>query len=312
MEILAGVVAAAAPLIYAVVGETLTEKAGVVNLSLDGSIMLSAMVAFAAASASGSVLLGFGAAMLVSMAIAAGVAVSAIALRLNQIAVGFVLFLFTKQLALFFGDPYIGKPGPQVPAWDLPLLADIPWVGPVFFSHNLSVYGSFLAVVAAGWFLAYTRRGLELRAVGERPEAAHSRGIPVNRYRYVATVVGGAFVGMAGAAVSLDQIAGWRENLTVNMGWIALAFVIFGGWNPWRVALACFAYRGLLFVAGEFQVQFPEFVQVLTQLPFLLMIFALTVLSTERFRSLGNRFPRLRPLLSGESPTALGTTFHPD
>jgi simple sugar transport system permease protein len=174
----------------------------------------------------------------------------------------------------------------------------------VLFSHNLSVYGSFLAVIAAGWFLAFTRSGLELRAVGERPEAAHARGIPVNRIRYVATLVGGAFVGMAGAAVSLDQIAGWRENLTVNMGWIALAFVIFGGWNPWRVALACFAYRGLLFFAGEFQVQFPEFVQVLTQLPFLLMIFALTVLNTERFRSLGNRFPRLRPILAGEAPTA--------
>jgi simple sugar transport system permease protein len=312
MEVLAGVVAAAAPLIYAVVGETITEKAGVVNLSLDGSIMLSAMVAFAAAATSGSVIVGFVAAMLVSMAIAGVVAFSAIGLRLNQIAVGFVLFLFAKQLALFFGDPYIGQSGPQVAAWDLPLLADLPWVGPVLFSHNLSVYGSFLAVIAAGWFLANTRSGLELRAVGERPEAAHARGIPVNRIRYVATLVGGAFVGMAGAAVSLDQIAGWRENLTVNMGWIALAFVIFGGWNPWRVALACFAYRGLLFFAGEFQVQFPEFVQVLTQLPFLLMIFALTVLNTERFRSLGNRFPRLRPILGGEAPTALGTTFHPE
>ena len=202
MEVLAGVVAAAAPLIYAVVGETITEKAGVVNLSLDGSIMLSAMVAFAAAATSGSVIVGFVAAMLVSMTIAGVVAFSAIGLRLNQIAVGFVLFLFAKQLALFFGDPYIGEAGPQVAAWDLPLLADIPWVGPVLFSHNLSVYGSFLAVIAAGWFLAFTRSGLELRAVGERPEAAHARGIPVNRIRYVATLVGGAFVGMAGAAVS--------------------------------------------------------------------------------------------------------------
>jgi simple sugar transport system permease protein len=112
MEVLAGVVAAAAPLIYAVVGETITEKAGVVNLSLDGSIMLSAMVAFAAAATSGSVIVGFVAAMLVSMAIAGVVAFSAIGLRLNQIAVGFVLFLFAKQLALFFGDPYIGGRAP--------------------------------------------------------------------------------------------------------------------------------------------------------------------------------------------------------
>ncbi|HEX5630232.1 MAG TPA: ABC transporter permease, partial [Acidimicrobiia bacterium] len=258
MEVLAGVVAASAPLIYAVVGETITEKAGVVNLSLDGSIMLSAMVGFAAAASSGSVVVGFVAAVAVSTAIAGIVAFSAIELRLNQIAIGFVLFLFAKQLALFFGDPYIGRNGPQVPSWDLPLLSDIPVLGEVFFTHNLSVYGSFVAVGAAAWFLSRTRRGLELRAVGERPEAAHARGIRVNPMRYAATLVGGAFVGMAGAAVSLDQIAGWRENLTVNLGWIALAFVIFGGWNPWRVALACLAYRGLLFVAGEFQVEFPE------------------------------------------------------
>ena len=312
MEIVAGVVAASAPLIYAVVGETITEKAGVVNLSLDGSILLSAMTGFAAAATTGSVVMGFLAAMAVSMLIAGVIAFSGIALRLNQIAVGFVLFLLAKQLALFFGDPYIGRTGPQVPAWDIPLLSDIPVVGEVLFSHNLSVYGSFLAVIAAALFLSRTRRGLDLRAVGERPEAAHARGIAVNRYRYVATLVGGAFVGMAGAAVSLDQIAGWRENLTVNLGWIALAFVIFGGWNPWRVALACFVYRGLLFAAGEFQVQFPEFVQVLTQLPFLLMILALTVLNTERFRRFADRFPRLRPFLAGEAPTALGTTFHPE
>lgn len=312
MEIVAGVVAAAAPLVYAVVGETITEKAGVVNLSLDGSIMLSAMVAFAAAAGSGSVVVGFMAAMLVSMVIAGVVASSAIALRLNQIAVGFVLFLLAKQAALFFGDSYIGRPGPQVPAWDIPLLSDIPVVGEVLFSHNLSVYGAYLAVAVAAWFLARTRAGLAVRAVGERPEAAHARGIPVTRIRYLATLVGGAFVGMAGAAVSLDQIAGWRENLTVNMGWIALAFVIFGGWSPWRAAAACLAYRGLLFVAGEFQVQFPEFVQVLTQLPFLLMILALTLLNTERFRSLVSRVPRLRAVVSGEAPTALGTTFHPE
>lgn len=312
MEVIAGVVAASAPLIYAVVGETLTEKAGVVNLSLDGSIMLSAMVGFAAASTSGSVLVGFGAAMAVSMVIALVVAFSGIALRLNQIAVGFVLFLLAKQLALFFGDPYIGRTGPQVPAWDIPLLSDIPVLGQVFFSHNLSVYGSFVAVIGAAFFLSRTRSGLNVRAAGERPEAAHARGIAVNRTRYVTTVVGGALVGLAGAAVSLDQIAGWRENLTVNLGWIALAFVIFGGWNPWRVAMACLLYRGLLFVSGEFQVQFPEFVQVLTQLPFLLMILALTVLNTERFRVMASRFPRLRPFLAGEAPTALGTAFHPE
>ena len=309
MEILAGVVAAAAPLVYASIGETISEKAGVVNLSLDGSIMLSAMTGFAAATVADSVIVGFLAAMVVSGLIAALIAFASIELRLNQIAVGFVLFLLARQLALFFGDPYVGQVGPKVPTWNVPLLSDIPVLGEVLFSHNLSVYGAYLAVIGTSIFFYRTRHGLELQAVGEHPEAAFARGIPVNRLRYLYAIVGGALVGIAGAAVSLDQIAGWRENLTINLGWIALAFVIFGGWNPWRVALACFIYRYLLFLAGDLQETFPEFVQILTQLPFLLMIFALTVFNTEWFRRLGMRFPRWRAFLSSDAPSGLGTAF---
>lgn len=309
MEVLAGVIAAAAPLVYASIGETITEKAGVVNLSLDGSIMLSAMTGFAAAFATDSVIIGFLAAMAVSVAIALLVAFASIELRLNQIAVGFVLFLLARQLALFLGDSYVGQVGPKVPSWDIPLLSDIPVIGEVLFAHNLSVYGAYALVIATSFYFYRTRRGLELQAVGEHPEAAFARGIPVNRLRYVYTAIGGAFVGIAGAAVSLDQIAGWRENLTVNLGWIALAFVIFGGWNPWRVAMACFIYRYLLFLAGDLQDQFPEFVQILTQLPFLLMILALTVFNTRWFRELGTRFPRWRGFLSSDAPHGLGEAF---
>lgn len=309
MEVLAGVIAAAAPLVYASIGETISEKAGVVNLSLDGSIMLSAMTGFAAAITTGSVIVGFVAAMVVSAAIALLVAFASIELRLNQIAVGFVLFLLARRLALFFGESFVGEVGPKVPSWDVPLLSEIPILGPLLFSHNLSVYGAYLLVFATSMYFYRTRRGLELRAVGEHPEAAFARGIPVNRLRYVYTAVGGALIGVAGAAVSLDQIAGWRENLTINLGWIALAFVIFGGWNPWRVAMACLIYRYLLFLAGDLQAEFPAFVQILTQLPFLLMILALTVFNTEWFRRLGIRFPRWRAFLSSDAPKGLGTAF---
>jgi simple sugar transport system permease protein len=309
MEVLAGIVAAATPLVYATIGETISEKAGVINLSLDGSILLSAMVAFAAAFVSGSVVVGFAAAIVVSMAVAAIVAVANIELRLNQIAVGFVLFLLARELARFLGNSYVGQAGPKVQARDIPLLVDIPWVGEVFFSHNLSVYGSYVVIGLAYWFIYRTRRGLELQAVGERPEAAFARGIPVNRLRYIYTLVGGALVGVAGAAVSLDQIAGWREGLTTNLGWIALAFVIFGGWHPFRVALACYLYRGLLFVAGEFQETFPSLVQVLTQLPFLLMILMIVVINTEWFRRLGDRFPRWRNFLANAAPAGAGRVF---
>ncbi len=309
MEVLAGIVAAAAPLVYATIGETISEKAGVVNLSLDGSILLSAMTGFAAAFVTDSVIIGFLAAMVVSAAIAALVAFASIELRLNQIAVGFVLFLLARQLALFLGNSYVGERGPKVPAWDVPLLSDIPGIGTVFFQHNISVYGSYVVIFAAYWFIYRTRPGLILQGVGERPEAAFARGVQVNRLRYVYTIVGGSLVGVAGAAVSLDQIAGWREALTTNLGWIALAFVIFGGWHPYRVALACYLYRGLLFLAGEFQVQFPEFVQVLTQLPFLLMILMLTFINTDWFKRLGDRYPRWRNFLTSGAPSGSGQAF---
>ena len=310
MNTLAGIIAAAAPLIYAAIGETISEKAGVVNLSLDGSMLLAAMTGFAAAVASGSVIVGFGAAIAVSVAIAAIVAFSGIELRLNQIAVGFVLFLLARQLALFLGDSYVGRAGPKVPAWDIPLLSEIPFFGTVLFSHNLSVYGAYIVVALTYGFIYFTRPGLVLRGIGERPAAAFARGVPVNRLRYVYTLVGGALVGIAGAAVSLDQVAGWRENLTTNLGWIALAFVIFGGWHPLRVAGACLLYRGLLYVASELQGTFPSLVQVLGQLPFVLMILMLTVINTQWFRRLGDRHPRWRNLLGSNAPSALGTAFH--
>jgi ABC-type uncharacterized transport system permease subunit len=309
METIAGIVAASSPLIYATIGETINEKAGVVNLSLDGSIILSAMTGFAAAFVSGNVIVGFIAAMAVSMAVAAIVAFASIELKLNQIAVGFVLFLLATQLALFLGDSYVGEVGPKVPAWDVPGLSNLPFFGEVLFSHNLSVYGSFLVVITASAFFYRTRRGLELQAIGERPEAAFARGVPVNKLRYIYTLIGGALIGVAGASVSLDQIAGWRESGIRNLGWIALAFVIFGGWNPWRVASACLIYRALLFAAGEFQDELPELVQVLQTLPFLLMILALTAINTDWFKRLGDKFPRWRRLLASDAPGGLGIAF---
>jgi simple sugar transport system permease protein len=309
VEILAGIIAAATPLVYATAGETISEKAGVVNLSLDGSILLSAMVAFAAAFTTDSVIVGYAAGAATSMVVAALIAFASIELRLNQIAVGFVLFLLTRQLALFLGDSYVGEPGPKVPAWDVPLLSEIPVVGELFFQHNLSVYGSFVVVIASYLYIYKTRPGLALQGIGERPEAAFARGIPVNPLRYLYTILGGALVGVAGASVSLDQIAGWRENLTTNLGWIALAFVIFGGWHPLRVAFACYLYRGLLYVAGEFQVEFPNLVQVLTQLPFLLMILMITAINTDWFRRLSDRFPRWRNFLANNAPAGSGKTF---
>jgi len=307
---LATIVATASPLVYAAIGETIAEKAGVVNLSLEGTVMLSAMTGFAVSFETGSVILGFVAAAAVGALIAAIVAFASIELRLNQIAVGFVLTLLAIELSSFLGDPYVGQRGRAVPSLPVPLLSDIPFLGRVLFSHNLSIYGSFVAIAGAYLFIFKTRRGLEMQGVGERPEAAFARGIPVNRLRYLYTVTGGALAGIAGAAFSLDRTFGWREGLTANYGWIALAIVIFGGWNPIRVAIGAYLFGVLSWAALELQPVFPSESQILNLAPFPLMIFALVLVFMTTRGDFADRHPILRRLLSAEPPSALGTAFH--
>lgn len=309
---LSSILLLAAPLVFAVVGETISEKSGVVNLSLDGSIMLSAMTGFAVASETGSLVVGFLAAAGVSMVVALTVAFASIRFQLNQIAVGFVLFQLTTDLSTFLGQDYVGEPGPFVGKWSIPVLSDIPWVGPILFEQDAMVYASYIVVVAAWWFIFRTRRGLALRAVGERPEAAHARGIPVNRLRYQYVAVGGSLVGVAGAAYSLDTKIGWSHQPTRNLGWIALAIVIFGGWNPIRAAIGAYLFAGLQTVATHLQGTFPSLSQVLPAIPFPLMIFTLLIVSSEWLRRLTDRFPALRSLVASAPPSAMGTTFRVD
>ncbi|MDH3729526.1 MAG: ABC transporter permease [Acidimicrobiia bacterium] len=307
---LASVVAAATPLVFATIGETISERSGVINLSLEGSIMLSAMVGFAAASTTDSALIGFLAAAAIGAAIALLIAFASIELRLDQIAVGFVLTLLAIDLSDFLGNSFVGIAGPQVPAWDIPGLESIPFFGEVFFQHNISVYASYLVIMVATWFIFRTRKGLELQGIGERPEGAFSRGVPVNKMRYVYVLIGGALVGIAGAAFSLDQIAGWRDNATRNFGWIALAIVIFGGWHPVRVAMGAYLFGLLQVVALKLQPVFPDFSQVLPSVPFPLMIFALVVVYSAWFRRFGDEHPRWRNILAADPPSGIGVAFH--
>ncbi|MCB1831598.1 MAG: ABC transporter permease, partial [Gammaproteobacteria bacterium] len=244
--LLAGVLATAAPLIIAALGETLTEKAGVINLSLDGSLLLSAMVGFMAAYESGSFTLGFAAAAVTGAVIAALVGIFGIYLGQLQVAVGFALTLMCKDLAYFLGNPYARLQGPQLLSLELPWLSDIPLLGPVLFRQPLVVYLSLLLIALVWWYLYRTGRGLELRAVGENPEAAYTRGIDPRRKQLLYTLVGGALVGAAGAAFSLGIKPGWgRPQGIEGIGWIALAIVIFGGWHPVKVALGALLFAFL-------------------------------------------------------------------
>lgn len=318
---LAAVLAAAAPLIFATMGATINERAGVINLSLDGSILLAAMAGFAAALATDNVPLGFGVAALVGALVALVLAFLCLSLGQSQTAVGFVLALLCTDLSSFLGAPVVRVPGPSVPFTPIPGLAEIPLLGTLLFRHDPLIYASFLLVPLTWWLLFRTRPGLTLRAVGERPQAAFARGVPVTRARYLATVLGGALVGIAGTAYSLDLKQGWSYRHTFGIGWIALAIVIFGGWRPWRVALGCYLFAALEIVALRSQSALPGMpTQVFQVAPFVLMIAVLALVNVLASPRTARRIAGLPPALrrpvaavvtrlAAPAPAALGQPF---
>jgi ABC-type uncharacterized transport system permease subunit len=312
---LSSVLAQSTPLIFAGIGETITEKAGVINLSLDGTLLLSAMGGFAVAYLTGNVVLGFLAAMVIGAFVALIIAFASITLRQDQVAVGFVLTLLCADLSSFLGNPFVRKPGPSVPHLPIPVLSNIPIVGKLFFDHNVVIYASFLLIIVAWFWVFKTQPGLRLQGVGERPEAAFARGINANRMRYLYTVLGGALVGAGGAAYSLSVKLGWSHRHTAGNGWIALAIVIFGGWHPVRVAFGAYLFGGLKSLGSILQRVIPGVpTQVFQAAPFALMILALLLVSSEALdRAIAYLPPGVRRVLAaalrGSSPAALGTTF---
>lgn len=311
--IAATVLLQSAPLIIAVCGETLSERVGVVNLSLDGSMLLSAMTGFVAAYLSHNALVGFIAAAAVGALFAFIVAYGSLALKQSQVAVGFVLTLLGDSLSAFLGQDFTRLPGPWVPKLPIPLLKDIPVIGPIFFDQDLVVYFALVLVAVGYWWIFHSRPGLELRSSGERPEAAFARGVHVRRLRYWYAMVGGALIGMAGAAYSLDVKIGWAEGHTRGQGWIALAIVIFGGWSPLRGAVGV-----LLFIASRSVIGIvlqrslgESAVVVLNAIPWILMIGVLLVVSGQLGGRLVAAAPPplkgpLRRLLQVAPPAALG------
>ncbi len=293
----AAVIAASPPVIFAVLGETLAEKSGVVNLSLDGLILLSAMVGFAAARAADSVLAGIAAAMAVGALVGLIVAVASLTLRQHQIATGFVLTLLCQNLAYVLGAPVAHVPGPQVAHAPLPLLAQWPVVGPVVFDQDALVYLSLVATAAVSWYLFKTAPGLVLRGVGEHPAAAAARGIDVTRVRYLYTVIGGALVGLGGAAFSLAVKPGWSRPYGIEgTGWIVLAIVIFGNWDPVRGVVGAYLFVLLQTLGTVLQGLMPHVpTQVFPTLPFPLMILALLLVALGNSEWIHRALHRLPP-----------------
>jgi len=316
----AGVVAGAAPIVLAATGETITEKAGLINLSLDGSILLSAMAAFAVAYETHSLTMGFAAGAAVGALVAATVAVFSIYLGQNQVAVGFVLTLMTRDLAYFIGNPYSRLLGPQVSPLAIPGLNEIPFFGDVFFTHNIPVYFSLFIIGFSWWYIYRTPLGLKLRSVGEHPRASYARGINPQRLQLLYAICGGLLVGLAGATFSLATKPGWgRPQGAEGTGWICLALVIFGGWHPVKAAAGAYLFSFLQVIGISLQEWLPSVPsQVFQVAPFPLMIFTLLIMSFAQKESVLRwaedkaRIKSLLGFLSGMAPASLGKPYRPD
>ncbi len=320
---IAGVLAAAAPVLFAVIGETISERAGVLNLSMNGMILLSAMGSFAVALATDSVVLGFLAGAAIGAFIAFVVAFASLTLRQSQVAVGFVLAQLCRDLSYFLGNPIMGKVGPRISQMPIPVLERIPVLGTILFRQDVMTYLSFVLIVLAWFFIFKTRPGLVLQGVGERPAAAYIRGANVNRLRYLYAVIGGALAGLAGPIYSLSIKAGWKGTISGldGIGWIVLSITIFGGWKPFRAAFGAYLFAFLQWFGLVLQPSLPSVPsQVLQVAPFPLMILTLLFVNIGNAewvnRSLA-RLPenvrrdiaRVLRALNATPPAALGTPF---
>jgi simple sugar transport system permease protein len=293
--LLAAIIVAATPILLAALGELVVERAGVLNLGVEGMMITGAICGFAVAVNSGSPALGF-------VAAAAGGAVLSLLFALltqvalaNQVASGLALTLFGLGLSSLLGQGYQGIKPPPVPRLDLGPLSELPFLGRVLFSHDLMAYLA-LALVAVVWaVLKYTRAGLILRAVGENHDAAHALGYKVVRVRVLAILFGGACAGLGGAYISLIRVPQWTEGMTSGAGWIALALVVFASWKAGRVLLGAWLFGGVTVLQLNLQaagLAIP--VEYLSMSPYLITILVLVIMAGDKSRA----------------PASLGRSFH--
>lgn len=231
-------------LLIAAIGEILTERSGIQNLGVEGMMLVGAMAGFKVAVKTGNVWLGLLAAILAGGILSLAHAVVVIHFQADQTVSGLSLTFLGTGLALVLGEGLTGITGPVIPRVTIPLLSQIPYLGPIMFTNqNILVYFGYLLVPLTWYYINRTKPGLHLRAVGENPAAADTLGVNIYRTRYLYTFIGGCFAGLAGAAISVAIAPGWYSNLTVSgQGWIAVALVIFAHWNPWRAALGGYLF----------------------------------------------------------------------
>ena len=291
------------PIVFATVGEILAERSGILNLGVQGMMLVGAVMGFWATFQTGSLLLGVILAMLAGAALSVIHAFNSVTLRVSQIVSGLALTIFGTGVAIFIGRvgevPLIGEPSRAVFTPILPdALADLPIVGPLIFGHDALVYLSWVVVAASSFYLFRTRPGQTVRAVGEDPASAEAAGINVSRVRYIHVMVGGALAGLGGAYFSLALVPSWQDNPMGAAGWIAIALVILASWRPWRALWVAYLFGAAGRVSFTFQtlgISIPA--SLLAMLPFILAILAMLVLTSgKRARFLG-------------APAALGVPY---
>ncbi|MCW5706124.1 ABC transporter permease [Shinella sp.] len=299
--ILLTVITAATPLVLASLGELVSERAGVLNLGVEGMMVMGAVLAFAVTQATGSPYIG------VLAGIACGALFSllfgflTLTLVANQVATGLALTILGLGISGQIGEPYVGMSGIKLQPIAIPLLADIPFFGPLLFKQDIIFYLSIALVFGVNWFLFRSRAGLKVRAIGDSHASAHALGIHVIRTRYLAVMFGGACAGLAGAQLSLVYTPQWVENMSAGRGWIALALVVFASWRPWRLLAGGYLFGAVSISqlhAQALGIGIPS--QFLSALPYIATVVVLILISHNRRMTLIN------------TPASLGKPFVPD
>ncbi|MEK0082394.1 ABC transporter permease [Benzoatithermus flavus] len=295
------VISAATPLLLAGIGELVAERAGVLNLGIEGMMLVGAVAAFAVAHVTGNYMLAILVAAMAGALLALIFGVLTLTLVSNQVATGLALTLFGIGLSALAGAGFVGSPIAPLPKLEIPGLSELPFIGPILFHQDVLVYLSVALTLGVIWFLKRTRAGMILRACGDSDVSAHSIGYDVIRIRYLAVLFGGVTSGLAGAYLSLAYTPMWVENMTAGRGWIALGLVVFSSWRPLRLLGGAYLFGGVtilqLYVQGMGGIGVPA--QVLSMLPYIATIVVLTIISAGPWRG------RL------DAPACLGKPFRP-
>lgn len=299
--ILLTVITAATPLVIAALGELVTERSGVLNLGVEGMMIMGAVIAFAATQATGSPYVGVLAGIAAGAAFSLLFGVLTLTLVANQVATGLALTILGLGLSGQIGESFVGQPGIKLQPIEIPLLSQIPFLGRLLFRQDLIFYLSIALVIGIHWFLFKSRTGLKMRAIGDNHASAHALGINVIRTRYLAVLFGGACAGLAGAQLSLVYTPQWVENMAAGRGWIALALVVFASWRPLRLLAGGYLFGAVSIGqlhAQAFGIGIPS--QVLSAMPYAATIVVLIIISHNRRTTLIN------------TPASLGKPFVPE